>query len=134
MGSWFPSVHFVCSSNKEQQPRSAALCCSHQWRFAHPSAALAAIEALQAVPGSDIIQVQRLKKRKLVLRDRITFIEDQLTPVDLKAVSVYVFSHAAPGEVTRRGASSRRTTAAKGAVRVGGLTDSRQRITRPRDR
>jgi len=40
----------------------------------------AAIEALQAIPGSDIIQVQRLKKRKLVLRDRITFIEDQLTP------------------------------------------------------
>jgi hypothetical protein len=40
----------------------------------------AAIEALQAVPGSDVIQVQRLKKRKLVLRDRITFIEDQLTP------------------------------------------------------
>jgi hypothetical protein len=40
----------------------------------------AAIEALQDAPGSDIIQVQRLKKRKLVLRDRITFIEDQLTP------------------------------------------------------
>ena len=40
----------------------------------------AAIEALQAVPGADLIQVQRLKKRKLVLRDRITFIEDQLTP------------------------------------------------------
>lgn len=40
----------------------------------------AAIEALQSVPGSDILQVQRLKKRKLVLRDRITFIEDQLTP------------------------------------------------------
>jgi hypothetical protein len=40
----------------------------------------AAIEALQVAPGSDIIQVQRLKKRKLVLRDRITFIEDQLTP------------------------------------------------------
>jgi hypothetical protein len=40
----------------------------------------AAIEALQEAPGSDIIQVQRLKKRKLVLRDRITFIEDQLTP------------------------------------------------------
>jgi hypothetical protein len=39
-----------------------------------------AIEALQITPGSDIIQVQRLKKRKLVLRDRITFIEDQLTP------------------------------------------------------
>lgn len=40
----------------------------------------AAIEALQAAPGCDIIQVQRLKKRKLRLRDRITFIEDQLTP------------------------------------------------------
>jgi len=40
----------------------------------------AAIGALQAVPGTDILQVQRLKKRKLVLRDRITFIEDQLTP------------------------------------------------------
>jgi len=39
-----------------------------------------AIEALQDSPGSDILQVQRLKKRKLVLRDRITFIEDQLTP------------------------------------------------------
>ena len=40
----------------------------------------AAIEALQGTPSSDIIQVQRLKKRKLALRDRITFIEDQLTP------------------------------------------------------
>ncbi len=40
----------------------------------------AAIEALQAVPGTDILQIQRLKKRKLVLRDRMTFIEDQLTP------------------------------------------------------
>jgi hypothetical protein len=39
-----------------------------------------AIEALHNVPGSDLLQVQRLKKRKLVLRDRITFIEDQLTP------------------------------------------------------
>jgi len=40
----------------------------------------AAIAALQDSPSSDIIQVQRLKKRKLPLRDRITFIEDQLTP------------------------------------------------------
>ena len=39
-----------------------------------------AIEALQVTPGSDLLQVQRLKKRKLYLRDRITFIEDQLTP------------------------------------------------------
>ncbi|HEU5017785.1 MAG TPA: DUF465 domain-containing protein [Pseudolabrys sp.] len=40
----------------------------------------AAIVALGASPGSDIIQVQRLKKRKLMLRDRILRIEDQLTP------------------------------------------------------
>jgi hypothetical protein len=40
----------------------------------------AAILALQGAPGSDILQVQRLKKRKLQLRDRIIAIEDQLTP------------------------------------------------------
>jgi hypothetical protein len=40
----------------------------------------AAIEALQLTPGSDVLQVQRLKKRKLYLRDRISFVEDQLTP------------------------------------------------------
>lgn len=39
-----------------------------------------AIEALIGSPGSDLLQVQRLKKRKLILRDRIAFIEDQLTP------------------------------------------------------
>jgi hypothetical protein len=40
----------------------------------------AAIEALEHAPGRDRLQIQRLKKRKLQLRDRITFIEDQLTP------------------------------------------------------
>jgi hypothetical protein len=40
----------------------------------------AAISALQDTPGSDLLQVQRLKKRKLQLKDRISFIEDQLTP------------------------------------------------------
>ena len=40
----------------------------------------AAISALQHAHGSDMLQVQRLKKRKLYLRDRIFFIEDQLTP------------------------------------------------------
>jgi hypothetical protein len=40
----------------------------------------AAITALAAAPGSDLIQVQRLKKRKLGLRDKIRLIEDQLTP------------------------------------------------------
>jgi len=40
----------------------------------------AAISALQATPGFDVLQVQRLKKSKLLLRDRIKFIEDQITP------------------------------------------------------
>ena len=40
----------------------------------------AAIEALGLVGAVDQIQVQRLKKRKLLLRDRIAFLEDKLTP------------------------------------------------------
>ena len=40
----------------------------------------AAIAALAFSPGSDLIQVQRLKKRKLVLRDKIRQIDYQLTP------------------------------------------------------
>ena len=40
----------------------------------------AAIDALGAVGAGDQLQIQRLKKRKLALRDRLTFVEDQLTP------------------------------------------------------
>ena len=40
----------------------------------------AAIEALQRVGSMDQLQVQRLKKRKLVLRDRIKVLENQVTP------------------------------------------------------
>lgn len=40
----------------------------------------AAIAALIAVTGSDVLQIQRLKKRKLHLKDRIGQIEDQLFP------------------------------------------------------
>ena len=40
----------------------------------------AAIEALGNLAASDRLQIQRLKKRKLVLRDRIAQLEDQLTP------------------------------------------------------
>ncbi|ACA17130.1 protein of unknown function DUF465 [Methylobacterium sp. 4-46] len=39
-----------------------------------------AIEALMQLASGDRLQVQRLKKRKLALRDRISFLEDQLTP------------------------------------------------------
>ena len=40
----------------------------------------AAIAALQAVGSPDQLQIQRLKKRKLVLRDRISRLEDLVTP------------------------------------------------------
>ena len=39
-----------------------------------------AIEALTLTGVPDQLQLARLKKRKLVLRDRIAFLEDQLTP------------------------------------------------------
>jgi hypothetical protein len=39
-----------------------------------------AIAALELAPARDLLQLQRLKKRKLQLRDRIAFIEDQITP------------------------------------------------------
>ncbi|MBI1868616.1 MAG: DUF465 domain-containing protein [Methylocystis sp.] len=40
----------------------------------------AAIDALLAVGGVDQLQIQRLKKRKLQLRDKLVHLEDQLTP------------------------------------------------------
>jgi len=40
----------------------------------------AAIAALQEAPGSDILQVQRVKKRELHLEVRISSIEDEVTP------------------------------------------------------
>ncbi|CAN2532848.1 hypothetical+protein [Methylocapsa aurea] len=39
-----------------------------------------AIDALLSVGAVDQLQIQRLKKRKLLLRDRIAFLEDELTP------------------------------------------------------
>jgi hypothetical protein len=39
-----------------------------------------AIEALLSTAGYDRLQVQRLKKRKLQLRDRVNKIEDALFP------------------------------------------------------
>jgi len=39
-----------------------------------------AIEALERVGAADRLQMQRLKKRKLALRDRLALYEDLLTP------------------------------------------------------
>jgi len=40
----------------------------------------AAIQALELTGNADSLQVQRLKKRKLALKDRIGFLEDQVVP------------------------------------------------------
>ena len=40
----------------------------------------AAIESLERNVAGDQLQIQRLKKRKLVLKDRISHVEDQITP------------------------------------------------------
>ncbi|KAB1073026.1 YdcH family protein [Methylobacterium planeticum] len=39
-----------------------------------------AIAALERSVAGDQLQIQRLKKRKLTLRDRISYVEDQITP------------------------------------------------------
>jgi hypothetical protein len=39
-----------------------------------------AIEALERMVAGDQLQIQRLKKRKLALKDQINRLEDQLTP------------------------------------------------------
>lgn len=39
-----------------------------------------AVEALAASANHDALQLQRLKKKKLVLKDRIAVLEDQLHP------------------------------------------------------
>jgi hypothetical protein len=38
------------------------------------------IAALEAQPRPDNLQIQRLKKRKLMLKDRISALEDKLLP------------------------------------------------------
>src|SRR3974390_1580984 len=71
----------------------------------------AAISALQHTPGSDQLQVQRLKKRKLQLRDRISYIEDQLTP-DIIAWAGYPAPAGAWGAAHARAGRRRRRRSA----------------------
>ena len=40
----------------------------------------AAIDALRELPHHDQLQLARMKRRKLKLRDEIAFLQDQLTP------------------------------------------------------
>ena len=39
-----------------------------------------AITELGEIPSSDRLTLQRLKKRKLLLKDKIFYLEDQITP------------------------------------------------------
>ena len=39
-----------------------------------------AVAALASLPRPDQLQIARLKKKKLILRDEITRLEDQITP------------------------------------------------------
>ena len=39
-----------------------------------------AVEALAATSNHDVLQLQRLKKKKLMIKDRISALEDQLFP------------------------------------------------------
>ncbi|MEP4032673.1 DUF465 domain-containing protein [Roseibium polysiphoniae] len=40
----------------------------------------AAVEALSVAGNADALQMQRLKKKKLLIKDRISSLEDQLFP------------------------------------------------------
>ena len=40
----------------------------------------AAVEALSIAGNADALQLQRLKKKKLLIKDRIALLEDQLFP------------------------------------------------------
>ncbi len=59
--------------------RKAFLAELEQLREAHRDLD-AAIAALENVGNGDRLQLQRLKKRKLALRDRLSYLEDSVTP------------------------------------------------------
>lgn len=67
------------NDNPSEVDRNAILMEMERLRLEHGDLE-AAIDALTAVGAPDQLQIQRLKKRKLALRDRIVFLEDQITP------------------------------------------------------
>src|SRR4029078_6085444 len=77
----------------------------------------AAIEALVISPGFDLIQGQWLKKRKLVLRDKIRRIEDQLTPdIIAQANTAVIYSAQSNGAGRPRRSSLRAYMACSAAA------------------
>jgi len=62
-----------------QEERAALIAQVERLRQEHRDLG-AAIEALREAGQADQLQLQRLKKRKLLLRDKLSQLEDQLTP------------------------------------------------------
>jgi hypothetical protein len=67
------------NDNRNEAERAAMRAEVERLRLEHHDLQ-AAIDALLAVGGVDQLQIQRLKKRKLLLRDRLQRIEDEITP------------------------------------------------------
>ncbi|MGB8278335.1 MAG: DUF465 domain-containing protein [Methylovirgula sp.] len=67
-------------TDKLSEEERAALCAEIERLREEHRDLDSAIEALTNLTTADRLQIQRLKKRKLVLRDKIALIEDQLTP------------------------------------------------------
>jgi len=75
-GDGFDDEIFHASDTPEQRALKSRLI---ELRDEH-RALDSAIAALQDQAGGDALQLARLKKQKLVLRDQIQWIEDRLTP------------------------------------------------------
>ncbi|QGM44250.1 YdcH family protein [Methylocystis heyeri] len=67
------------NDNRNEAERAAMRAEVERLRLEHHDLQ-AAIDALLALGGVDQLQIQRLKKRKLLLRDRLQRIEDEITP------------------------------------------------------
>lgn len=75
VAAWAASMRPVMNDEEERAARAELARLLQEHRDLD-----AAIEALERLPAGDRLQVQRLKKRKLWLKDRIAFLTDQLTP------------------------------------------------------
>ncbi len=71
-----PDTHRRAMNSEEERQLSAEL---ERLKQEHRDLD-AAIEAMLSAPSYDRLQIQRLKKRKLQLKDQINRIEDQLFP------------------------------------------------------
>jgi hypothetical protein len=84
----YSAAHFALSTRSGRGTMAVDLTAAEKAEFEAELARLKeehrdfdfAIEALEQMVAGDQLQIQRLKKRKLALKDRITFLEDQLTP------------------------------------------------------